>query len=256
MIVCQLDLNAYLERIGYSGPLEPTETTLRELHRSHLLAVPFENLDIHIGRAIELDERRFFEKVVLQRRGGFCYELNGLFAALLRRLGFRVTLLSAGVARETGGFGPEFDHMTLLVHLEQPWLADVGFGECFRDPLPLAESQSGAYRLENAGGRWTLWRGSAPQYAFSLDAREMGDFAGMCLHHQTSPESSFTRGRICTLATADGRVTLSGEKLIVAEGDCRTVRILEPEDCCRALVDQFGIVIPREPYLRGLAAAE
>ena len=85
------------------------------MHRAHLLAVPFENLDIHLGRPISLDQDALFGKIVTRRRGGFCYELNGLFALLLRELGFEVTLLSAGVARADGGFGPEFDHLTLLV---------------------------------------------------------------------------------------------------------------------------------------------
>src|SRR5438874_538763 len=102
-----MDIEAYLNRIGYSGPRTPTLDTLRGLHRSHLLRVPFENLDIHSGRPIELDEERLFEKIVHHGRGGFCYELNGLFANLLREMGFPVSLLSAGVARDAGGFGPE-----------------------------------------------------------------------------------------------------------------------------------------------------
>src|SRR5215213_6707253 len=135
-----MDVQAYLRRINYRGELAPTVATLRELHRAHLLAVPFENLDIHLGRAILLDQDALFDKIVTRRRGGFCYELNGLFALLLRELGFEVTLLSAGVARAGGGFGPEFDHLTLLVKVPSAeamalylpsasWLADVGFGD-------------------------------------------------------------------------------------------------------------------------------
>jgi len=126
---------SYLARIGYSGPIAPTTDTLRAIHHAHLLAVPFENLDIALGRKIVVDEDAFVRKVVEQRRGGFCYELNGAFAALLRALGFRVTLLSACVARDVGGEGPEFDHLTLRVDLEEPWLADVGFGVSFVEPL-------------------------------------------------------------------------------------------------------------------------
>ena len=126
------DLGAYLDRIGYTGTPDATIETLRALHVAHLLSVPFENLDIHLGRTIVLDESHLFEKIVRQRRGGFCYELNGLFAGMLRALGFRVTMLSAGVARKSGGFGPEFDHMTLTVDVgEEQWLADVGFGDGF-----------------------------------------------------------------------------------------------------------------------------
>src|SRR3954469_4622706 len=110
-----MDLQAYLRRINYPGNQAPTAAILCELHRAHLLAVPFENLDIHLGRAISLNQDALFNKIVTRRRGGFCYELNGLFALLLRGLGFEVTLLAAGVARADGGFGPEFDHMTLHV---------------------------------------------------------------------------------------------------------------------------------------------
>src|SRR5215210_4041066 len=97
-----VDTKAYLRRIGYSGPLDPCAETLRGLHRAHMLSVPFENLDIHLERVIVLDEDKLLSKVVGQRRGGFCYELNGAFAALLRALGFDVTMLAAGVAGEGG----------------------------------------------------------------------------------------------------------------------------------------------------------
>src|SRR5206468_7848795 len=133
----------YLQRINYRGEQTPTAATLRELHRAHLLTAPFENLDIHLGRPILIDQDVLFDKIVRRRRGGFCYELNGLFALLLRGLGFEVTLLSAGVARANGDFGPDYDHLTLLVECPlsvvnnqlQPvvddesraiWLVDVG----------------------------------------------------------------------------------------------------------------------------------
>src|SRR5580765_7650435 len=118
-----MDTAAYLARIGFTGSARPDAETLRGLHLAHLYTVPFENLDISLGRQICCDEERFLHKVVDLRRGGFCYELNGAFAALLRELGFRVTLLSARVAHEDGSASPEFDHMALLVDLEETWLA-------------------------------------------------------------------------------------------------------------------------------------
>src|ERR671921_596800 len=174
-----MDVEAYLERIGYRGPRAPTAETLRRLHVAHLLAVPFENLSIHAGEPVVLDDESLFEKVVARGRGGFCYELNGLFAALLRELGFRVEMLSAAVARRGGGFGPEFDHMALLVTLEERWLADVGFGDSFVEPLLLderAEQRQGAhaFRIEEDGDRLVLLRkdsGGAwePEYRFGLE---------------------------------------------------------------------------------------
>src|SRR5829696_1028685 len=193
-----MDLQAYLRRMNYRGEPAPTAATLRDLHRAHLLAVPFENLDIHLGRPILLGQDALFDKIVTRWRGGFCYELNGLFALLLRGLGFEVTLLAAGVARADGGFGPEFDHLTLLVesplsmvsgqshqtteadiqhiphdlpspisHLPSPaWLADVGFGDSFRTPLRFVEGveqeQDGrAYRLDRDGEHVTLMQRDA-----------------------------------------------------------------------------------------------
>ena len=144
-----MELAAYLDRINDAGPLDPSAATLRRLHVAHLLSVPFENLSIHWREPIVLEDGALFEKVVRRRRGGFCYELNGLFAALLRALGFHVTMLSAGVASGEGKFGPEFDHMALLVTLPERWLVDVGFGDSFREPLLLDERvDAGRARLK------------------------------------------------------------------------------------------------------------
>src|SRR5205823_4704473 len=161
-----IDVAAYVRRIAYAGPLAPTTETLRGLHLAHVLAVPFENLDIGLGRPIALDEAALFDTIVVRRRGGFCDELNGLFAALLRALSFDVALLSARVARPDGGFGPPFDHLTLLVTFPAPEgrrLADVGFGDSFREPLLFQEAieqpQEGpVYRLTRDAEDWTLLR--------------------------------------------------------------------------------------------------
>jgi N-hydroxyarylamine O-acetyltransferase len=249
-----LNVPAYLERIGCGQPLDPSAEALRSLHRAHLFTVPFENLDIHLGRKIVCDEARILRKIVNERRGGFCYELNGAFAALLRTLGFRVTLLSARVAREDGSYGPEFDHLTIRVDLKEPWLADVGFGEGFLEPLRLdpgmEQAQGGRiYRLTRiddgfvlevmAEGKWKK------EYAFTLHPRELSDFAGMCHYHQTSPESHFTRHRICSLATPEGRVTLSDEKLIETRGSSRQEKLLSGDQECRVkLRERFGVVLP------------
>lgn len=246
------DVGAYLKRIEYSGPTRPTIATLRALHQAHLLTVPFENLDIHLGRPIVLDPAALFRKIVQQRRGGFCYELNGLFAILLTELGFKVRLLSARVARESGDFGPEFDHLVLLVQLSERWLADVGFGDHFRSPPRLDERREQvdgrrAYRLTRGRGGLTLWeregRGAwDAQYVFTLRARRFADFAAICRYHQTSPESSFTRKRICSRATPGGRVTLSDMRLIITENGVRRETLLSTTAEYMAALDaHFGI---------------
>jgi N-hydroxyarylamine O-acetyltransferase len=247
-----VEIPAYLERIAYSGSTEPTATTLRALHRAHLFAVPFENLDIALGRKIVIDEARILDKVVRQRRGGFCYELNSAFAALLRAVGFEVTLLSARAARPNGGEGPEFDHLALRVGLEQPWLADVGFGESFLEPLKIEpgieqSDPAGTFRLAEKGDRSQVEKAGSDgmwklQYSFSLQPRTLEDFSGMCHYHQTSPESHFTQNRICSRATPDGRITLSGMKLITTVNGQREERVLTSEDeRVSVLREQFGI---------------
>lgn len=248
-----MNVDAYLDRIRYDGPRTPSAETLRRLHVAHLRTVPFENLSIHWGEPIVLDDGALFEKIVTRRRGGFCYELNGLFAALLRELGFPVAMLSAGVARPDGTFSPEFDHMALQVDLEERWLADVGFGESFREPLRLdsrAEQVEGrvAYRIDPSGdGRLILARRGEdgtwkPEYRFGLRPYVYADYAEMCRFHQTSPDSHFTRNRICSLATPDGRVSLSGMKLITTRDGHREERELaDDQEYAEALGRYFGI---------------
>jgi N-hydroxyarylamine O-acetyltransferase len=247
-----LDVRGYLDRIGYSGPIEATAENLRALHRAHLLAVPFENLDISLGRRIVVDEEAILRKIVELQRGGFCYELNSAFAALLRALGFQVTLLSARVARSDGGEGPEFDHLTLRIDLEEPWLADVGFGDSFLEPLRLeAEAEqsdpAGAFRLVEDGGRWYMQKRESngdwiAQYSFSLLPRRLEEFAAMCDVHQTSPKSSFTQKRICSRATPKGRITLSEMNLIVTSRGGREERTIGSEqERQRILEREFGV---------------
>ena len=130
-----MDVEAYLRRIDYDGPCQPSSASLRALHRKHLFTVPFENLDIPLKNTIRLDLGQLYDKIIVRRRGGFCYELNGLFCEFLTAMGFQVQMLSARVRRDDGGFGPEFDQMLLKVQLEEPWLVDVGFGDSFVDPI-------------------------------------------------------------------------------------------------------------------------
>ncbi|MCP3139086.1 arylamine N-acetyltransferase family protein [Pyxidicoccus xibeiensis] len=243
------DANRHLERIGASA-----SASLAELHRAHLESVPFENLDIHQKRPIRLDTDAFFEKVVVQRRGGFCYELNGLFARLLQALGYPVTLLSARVATSPDGsaYGPEFDHLALQVEdAHGTWLADVGFGECFREPLRLdvreVQTRLGRrYRLTPDGDGLLYWSeaesGWEVEYALSLVPRALADFAGMCHFHQTSPESHFTRRRLCSRATPGGRITLKEGALLITRDGAREERPLADEDAWRrALAEHFGL---------------
>ncbi|MBW1841686.1 MAG: arylamine N-acetyltransferase, partial [Deltaproteobacteria bacterium] len=216
-----MDTTNYLARIGVDHIEKPGYAYLQKLQLHHLLAVPFENLDIRQGIKIVLNKRNLYEKVVVRHRGGFCYELNGLFCWLLRNMGFSVSMASGRVyIPAEDNFTPEFDHMVLLVQLDKTFLVDVGFGDAFRKPIALpegiADDISGRYRIkprksdpndyllekqEEAG-----WR---PVYSFTTHPRQMSDFEKMCLFHQTSPDSHFTQQTVCTIAREDGRVTLS-----------------------------------------------
>ncbi len=248
-----MDIDAYLNRINYVGTPTPTADCLRELHLAHLQSVPFENLSIHSGEEIVLEDEALFDKIVRRHRGGFCYELNGIFAALLRSLGFDVEMISAQVANSESVFGADFDHMALVVSLDQRWLADVGFGDSFLAPLLLDERgiqtegtrdyqivSDGAYRIlmqRAQGGDWKA------QYRFTLQPYAFEDYAEMCRYHQTSPNSHFTKARLCSLATPAGRVTLSGMRLITtaSDGGKSEVELESVEVYTQLLREHFGI---------------
>ncbi|WP_413163285.1 arylamine N-acetyltransferase family protein [Capilliphycus salinus ALCB114379] len=246
-----MDVTTYLNRINYSRSLEPNLETLHQLHYCHLLAVPFENLSIHLNQPIHLNLEALYHKIVRQHRGGFCYELNSLFSWLLQQLGFKVTLLSAQVAREDGNFGREFGHLTLLVKDTESWLVDVGFGDSFLYPLKLENSTEQIqkrehYKLINNDETWIFYYKKEgdykPQYCFTLTPRNLTDFQTTCEYNQTSPQSIFTRSRICTKATPTGRVTLSDNRLIITQNGQREEHTLNTEaEYNKTLQDYFNI---------------
>lgn len=248
-----LDVDAYLRRIGVGERRRPDLAWLGELQERHLLSVPFENLSVRGGEAIVLDEQRLFDKIVAGRRGGFCYELNGLFGWLLVQLNYVVGRVSAGVYNaERGEYGPPFDHMALIVHLDRPYLVDVGFGDSARGPIALPHGRtadvSGSYRLagQEEPDQYVLERdaegGWRPLYRFDGAPRALVEYAEMCRYHQTSPASSFTQRTVCTLATTDGRVTLSQEGLTVTQdGQKSRTPVDTADERQRLLVELFGM---------------
>jgi N-hydroxyarylamine O-acetyltransferase len=244
----------YLDRIAAPAGVEPTLDVLRDLHLRHLEAVPFENLAIHLGEPIVLDEATLVDKIVDRRRGGFCYELNGLFAGLLRAIGFRVALLSARTHTPEGALTHPFDHLVLRVDLDERYLVDVGFGAHSSYPLrldwpePQADPGGEFLVVDGPDGDVDVLMGGLPQYRAEARPRELADFGPTCWWHQTSPDSHFTRSLTCSRLTQQGRVTLSGNRLITTVAGERTESIIAGDDAIRAAYrTHFGLELDRLP---------
>jgi N-hydroxyarylamine O-acetyltransferase len=211
-----MKLEKYLQRIHYTGPRTATEETLRQLHRAHLLAIPYENLDIHLGRRLTLDTAHVYTKIIEQGRGGWCYEMNALFAWALRELGFDVTLLGSSVGKPAQGAGGDHEHLILQVQLAQPWLVDVGFGNGILEPLPLLPGHYRQgfldFRLEEADANWFFHNHvhGGEGYGFTLLPRQLPEFATCCHELQTSPDSGFVKTTVCHRFTTNGFVSLRG----------------------------------------------
>ncbi|MEU3085952.1 arylamine N-acetyltransferase family protein [Streptomyces massasporeus] len=271
-------VDAYLRRLGAEHPAWPTVDALRELHLRHLRAVPFENLSIHRGEEIVLEEKRLLDKVVGARRGGFCYELNGSFGALLAALGYDVALLAARVYGEEGRLGIPYDHLALRVRTVDggDWLADVGFGAHSHLPLAFGDrgeqkDPGGTFRIVESGpdaagvrgGHGTVeaadldvFRDGRAQYRLETRPRVLGDFVAGAWWHSTSSESHFTRSLVCSRVTEEGgRITLSGRRLTVTAADgTREERELEAdEEILGVYRERFGIELDKVPTLRNPA---
>jgi len=250
-----MDTTEYLSRIGISeSQVSADAAILRFLQRQHLLTVPFENLDIHWKRPITIDTAKFYNKIVDERRGGFCYELNGLFNELLRAIGFQTRLVSARVFNGTD-FGPEFDHAAIIVTIgELEYLADVGFGDFTAEPLRFVtdleqQDREGVFVVRRAEEENYFEvakktdEGWLPQYMFSSLARNLSEFAGMCDFQQYSPDSHFTKGKVCSMMTVEGRKTLTDAKFIVTrDGAKEETAIGSDDEFDQILMGAFGIV--------------
>ncbi|MBD0425088.1 arylamine N-acetyltransferase [Streptomyces sp. TRM S81-3] len=268
-------VDAYLRRLGAEYPAWPTVDALRELHLRHLRTVPFENLSVHLGEEIVLEEERLLDKVVGARRGGFCYELNGAFAALLTALGYEVTLVAARVYGDGDRLGIPYDHMALLVRTVDggDWLADVGFGA--HSHLPLAfgergeqEDPAGTFRIVEAGpdaagvrgahdsaraADLDVLRGGKRVYRVEPRPRVLDDFVAGAWWHSTSPRSHFLQSLVCSRVTEDGgRITLSGRRLTLTTADGRREErtLGTDEEVLAAYRDRFGIGLCRVPAVR------
>lgn len=245
----------YLRRIDSEKARMTTDLpSLTHLQRQHLLNVPFENLDIHWKRPIVLANEAFYKKIVGENRGGFCYELNGLFYQLLSALGFQSKIISAKVSKGNGEFGAEYDHLAILTRIKgEDYLVDVGFGDFSAAPLKFVlnielQDENGTFLIRKYDDDYfevvkKVAGNFQCEYLFKEIKRDLAEFAEMCEFHQTSPESHFTRGKICSLMTADGgRKTLTDAKFVKTKGEAKTeIQVQTNEDFDQILSREFGI---------------
>lgn len=251
-----MNVHAYCDRINYHGDHVATPETLRALHLAHVLTVPFENLDNFLGRLVSLEPADLFAKIVTVRRGGYCFELNGLFSLLLEAMGFEVTRL---IARVRYGAKPPYprSHQVLLVTVGgESWLVDVGFGgNGLLEPIPLSDGPivrqfDEQFRLTSLeSGEFLLqclvheeWESL---YSFTLEPCHPVDYRYANYFHSHSPESLFMQRRVCTIPTRDGRTTLVDQTLSVRRNGKNEKSVIESEAAyARVLHEHFGIVLP------------
>ncbi len=250
----KIDVHAYLQRIETKQE-SPSLDFLRKLHRAHLLHIPFENLDIHYQRKIILDYEMIFRKVIVNKRGGYCYELNGLFYHLLYHLGFEAKVISARVRDEaSGAYGKDFDHMAVVVHLAgEDYLVDVGFGRGimypkkivtdhvqmdYTDYWRIAKDVDDHYLLQSSDNASVF----ATKYLFTTDAKELIQFLEMNEFQQFHPTSHFQKQKLITKLTDSGRITLTDRAFKVLHlGKVQTTEIGNEDEFLALLEQHFKI---------------
>jgi len=247
-----MNVKQYLQRIQIKEDPGLNLESLAGLQEQHVLSIPFENLDVMNGVPIPLNVQAYFNKIIKKDRGGFCYELNGLFHWLLGELGFSNYLIACTVRSGGNRWAIPESHASQIVELDQPYLVDVGFGDTARIPLPLTgevrKDISGNFRVVESGdgyfhkqkkveGEWVT------RFRFLNKERQLEDFAEVCHYNQSSPDSHFTQRRLVTMATPEGRLTLSGNTLTITENQERQKKEVEESQISKLLVDKFGISI-------------
>ncbi|GAB4352775.1 MAG: arylamine N-acetyltransferase [Immundisolibacter sp.] len=245
-----IDLDRYFARIGYGGATEPTPHTLTRLHLAHAQHIPFENLDVLLGRGIRLDLEALFAKLVIGGRGGYCFEQNHLFAAVLEQLGFTVQRLAARVIWRTQRVLPRTHMLLRVLTGGRSWLVDVGFGgmgplQPLRFEPNARQSQfSWQYRLIERDGLWRLQTGAdtwAGLYEFTLQEQLPADYEMANYYVSTHPDSRFVQGLVAHRLAPERRLLLIGNALTEDDGRASSTRYLTDDEIRRLLVDEFGL---------------
>lgn len=246
-------LARYLERIGHGWNVRPDLETLRSLHRAHVTSIPFEGLDAQLGIVPSLDPSAIFTKLIEQPRGGWCYEMNGLFGAALEAIGFEVTRLSCAVMRVEGDDTRLGTHLALLVECDGPWLCDVGFGGSLLEPLPLAAVArlDAPYTVSlepTPDGYWRFTQrlDSPFSYDFRVEPADERLFAAKCRWQATDAESNFTLNLVAQRRFADRHLILRGRVLTEhGPGGTATHTIADADELVATLSERFAIDQPR-----------
>ena len=252
-----MDLRSYFDRVGYHGDPSPNVATLRELQRAHVCAVPFENLDVQFRRSTGTSIEAAFGKIVINHRGGWCYEQNGLFGWALSQLGFNVTRLAGNVMREDRGDASASNHLSLLVTTpddpSRRYLVDVGFGGSLIAPIELVEAEhsQAPFRLglrKLGDGYWQFWEDAgsgAFSYDFLPEVANEGALSAKCLDLQTNPESGFVLNLVAQLRTPDQHISLRGRVLrtVSSTGSCEKV-LQSAAELVEAMREVFGLTDP------------
>ena len=248
-----MQLQAYLDRVGFRGTPRVDFATLAALHRGHLLQIPYENLDVQLRRPVGFGIDAIFAKVVMQRRGGWCYEMNGLLGWALTSIGFKVTRMAGGVGRAQLGNAAIGNHLVLRVDLDRPYLADVGFGDGVLEPVVIAagpiRQRDSDFSLEDMGSGW--WRmhndprGGADSFDFQLKSASQAQLEAKCHFLQHDPDSVFVQNALCFRQYADGVAVLRG-KLLVRRGlqGTTTIELANARQYNAVLHDIFNIDLP------------
>jgi N-hydroxyarylamine O-acetyltransferase len=255
-----LELSAYLHRIRFDGSLRPDLATLTAIHRAHQYAIPFENLDVLLRRPVVLDLEAGYDKIVCRRRGGWCYEMNGVMGWALKEMGFDVMRMSAGVMRVRAGDAQLGNHLCLLVRLDQLYLVDVGFGGSLAEPLPLraSEREDRPYRLglsELGDGYWRFAEkahGDGDAFSFDFRAAPADEalLARKCQSLQTDPASPFIQNLVVQRRTADTHLSLRGRVLSAIHAKRVDKKLLNSADeLVAALRDSFDLDTPEAATL-------
>ncbi|MCP9770916.1 acetyltransferase [Lacihabitans sp. LS3-19] len=253
-----MDINKYLRRINYKKLHTVDEKTLNYLHETHVLNIPFENLDIHFKILIDLDLDSIYRKVIENKRGGFCYELNFLFSWLLLNLGFKSRIIASRIYDDKGKIGPEYDHMSIFIEIDnKQYLADVGFGDLFVKPLEIKigfqsdgrnqfiieKSNDEDYILSMITEEFVIQK----KYIFSLNKVKISDFEKICFEKQTNPLSYFVKNTICTKPTKSGRLTIFNNKIIEKKGKKKFEKLINNEDELRLSLKTFFNIVLKTP---------